>query len=590
MSIIGLKALGLAPPVAVAVQPEPTRHYKSESTEHYTPDFVPFWSPFEGDWERFIPVGTPNKVIEGWRRDMQDLAKWSAIMRGEAVPVSKRRRGIVMLAGGPTYTLNAYINCRLLRHMGCRLPIEWFYLGDAEISAEWKGKIQATLKDVYLVNLGGDDRNNTKKRGGWQAKIEAIIRSTCDDVLFLDADSFPHCNPKQLFDHPFFKEHDCVLWPDVRKLKQHKRNWMLEKYGIDLGRQEVESGQMMFHKPKCREALLKTREINQNHREVYKVLHGDKDTFLAGAIHANINWAIVPYRVHRDSCRNLVQLDFDDEDAFTHLTGKSNKWKQDSQAAIDRTIYPHWEEAVNIYNELRQEGLLSPHVTGGKSCIKAPDRFCADEAKRIIEKDMYEIRPMIGHRVPVEYIIDIGANAGGFTIAASNAYPHAKILAVEADPELEQDFRANTANCKAEIHYVKKACVGKTPPNTVRFVRVEDFPGNSHVDGMFDNQDYINRPTTEIRVPAITLLSLLKKYNFPRIDILKIDAEGVEGEIFSTLKEAGLMPNVHWIRGEWHGQDDRPIIEAALQDTHVLKLCSGTTNGYLIAHNKNDAE
>lgn len=98
-------------------------------------------------------------------------------------------RGIVVTAGGPLYFLNAYLNCRLLRDKGCELPIEWFYLG-AEMTPAMLHRVRK-IPHLRLVNLGGKSTNNAKDKGGWQSKIEAITQSSFEEVLFLDADSFP---------------------------------------------------------------------------------------------------------------------------------------------------------------------------------------------------------------------------------------------------------------------------------------------------------------------------------------------------------------------------------------------------------------
>jgi Mannosyltransferase putative len=52
-------------------------------------------------------------------------------------------RGIVIAGGGPKYTPSAWVNVCKLRHLGCKLPIELWYLGDAEM-------------DPYTERLFGD--------------------------------------------------------------------------------------------------------------------------------------------------------------------------------------------------------------------------------------------------------------------------------------------------------------------------------------------------------------------------------------------------------------------------------------------------
>lgn len=494
-------------------------------------------------------------------------------------------RGIVMLAGGPIYATNAYINCRMLRHLGCDLPIEWFYLG-AEMSPAWANLIERTVPNVRLVDLGGANRDNTKGKGGWQAKVEAVIESGFDEILFLDADSFPLRDPTDLFEHRLFREHDCILWPDVHLYDAAFQAVILKHYGVRVSGRQIESGQMLFRKSRCLPGLLKTREINRNSRAAYTHFFGDKDTFLVGAKQGGVDVIVNPHVVRRCSQRNLMQHDLDGKKTFVHLT--YGKWRPDRKALISMRDYPHLEEAVKIFKELEQSNAA---MTAARMEInmRVRDTFCAMEAARIVNDDPYKILPMIGHRVPVRYIVDIGANAGAFTYAASAAYPNAEILVIEPDPELMADIRYNTRNCTAKLQYVEAACVGRKI-ESAQFVRLACHRAGSYVrETPWGQSKSLDREDEEITVPVVLLSELLERFGFSTVDILKIDAEGVEGEVLLDLKKAGWMPRVHWIRGEWHGLADWPLIDEALRDTHEYRLQDSPDNGELIAHNRMDA-
>jgi FkbM family methyltransferase len=209
------------------------------------------------------------------------------------------------------------------------------------------------------------------------------------------------------------------------------------------------------------------------------------------------------------------------------------------------------------------------------------DAFCTAEMKRIIEEDSYKIRPMIGHGV--KYVVDIGGNYGGFTIAASRAFPDAEIIVVEPDPAIMDVLMVNTRECAARIHPIQAACMGVVT-GTVQFVRLPGS-GGSYVKGTGWEAQTDEEGET-FSVLAFTLPDLLTRFSFPRIDILKIDAEGVEGQILLSLKRAGWLEKTRWIRGEWHGRDDWPRIEEALRDTHIYALQDSERNGELIAHRR----
>ena len=508
-------------------------------------------------------------------------------------PYEAPLRGIVTLAGGPIYATNAFINCRMLRQLGCTLPIEWCYLG-AEMSPAWLELIRRTIPDVRLVDLGGRGKNNRKGKGGWQAKIEAVLQSQFDELLFLDADSFPLRDPAPLFDHRLFREHDCVFWPDLHAFNARQKSFVREKYGLALGGQQIESGQMLVRKRPALAGLLKTREMNRESALVYRHLHGDKDTFLIGASLAGVKYALNPHRVRRCGQRHLLQHDLDGGRMFCHLTG--GKWEPRRPAPIDARDYPHFAAAERIWRELIKTDAALEIPARMELNMHVRDSFCAIEAARIVNEDTYKIRPMIGHRLPVKYIVDIGGNAGAFTFAAAAAYPDAEILVIEPDPELMADIRYNLRGLKAKVHFVEAACVDHPTPfleengqPRVTFVRRASHRAGSFVrHTLWGQAAELADGDEELAVAAVTLPALLAEHRFPQIDILKIDAEGVEGEILTSLKSAGWMPRVHWIRGEWHGRADWPAIEAALRETHEFALEPNPENGEMIAHNRQD--
>jgi FkbM family methyltransferase len=151
------------------------------------------------------------------------------------------------------------------------------------------------------------------------------------------------------------------------------------------------------------------------------------------------------------------------------------------------------------------------------------------------------------------------------------------------------DIRYNTRNCKAKIHYVEAACIG-AGQESATFVRTADSRGSGFIkETTWGTAKEVKADDVEFLVPVTTLPRLLEEFGFPSVDILKIDAEGVEGEILALLRVTGWMRRVHWIRGEWHGQADKALIEESLRDTHVVSLQPNLHNGELIAHNREDA-
>jgi hypothetical protein len=61
-------------------------------------------------------------------------------------------RGVVIAAGGIKFQINAWVNIRMLRMLGCDLPIECWYLGPDEYNAAWAQLVKpygVTCIDAY---------------------------------------------------------------------------------------------------------------------------------------------------------------------------------------------------------------------------------------------------------------------------------------------------------------------------------------------------------------------------------------------------------------------------------------------------------
>lgn len=202
----------------------------------------------------------------------------------------------------------------------------------------------------------------------------------------------------------------------------------------------------------------------------------------------------------------------------------------------------------------------------------------------VVVNDEYKIAQLSTQDKEIEYIIDIGANVGTASYQFQRIYPNAKIIVVEPEPECMKYAKLNTGN---KLIYEEVACIDNPKTKTVTF-NVCKWAGNGHVDGHFRWDLFAPMGSVkdhEIKVKATTLSALMKKHKFPRIDLLKIDCEGLEGAILQSFKkEMGLVKH---FRGEWHGKEDIPLIEDALKETHNVHFDRGySTHGDIIATRK----
>jgi len=119
-------------------------------------------------------------------------------------------RGAV-ISGGGAYEASTYVACRMLRHVGWEHPIQVWHRGvDEPISKRVRRLPGVEVIDTDSLPAWKDRRTH----GGWESKLFAVINSPFEEVLMIDADSYPIYNPDECFtmeNNP----RGLVTWPDV---------------------------------------------------------------------------------------------------------------------------------------------------------------------------------------------------------------------------------------------------------------------------------------------------------------------------------------------------------------------------------------
>lgn len=205
----------------------------------------------------------------------------------------------------------------------------------------------------------------------------------------------------------------------------------------------------------------------------------------------------------------------------------------------------------------------------------------------VIKEDEYRIAELADFDKDVRYIVDLGANLGSASKQFQTFFPEAKILVCEPEPELMKYAKENTDN---KLLYVEEAIIGDDRKEVT--FNVCRWAGNGHVDGNF-RWDLFEPMGSEkigqIQVKASTLKEIMDRYEFPQIDLLKIDTEGMEGQILTNFKP--YLNLVKHFRGEWHGDVDREVIREALKDTHDIYINRKfSTHGDVFATRKDISE
>lgn len=210
-------------------------------------------------------------------------------------------------------------------------------------------------------------------------------------------------------------------------------------------------------------------------------------------------------------------------------------------------------------------------------------------ARPILEGDEYELEALrtAGHQL--RWVVDVGAHVGSFTLKIKRWWPEVRVLAAEPDPDSAALFRRNTEGLEG-VAFEEAAVLGRPGLAEARLRQAgrANRDGNAAASSVLEAAHPLGpdqRPATAL-VRAASILDLLERHGVPRIDLLKLDCEGAEGEILEALRDAGWMERVGWIRGEWHGWEAIPRIEEALRATHTWAIERGEYPwGGFLAHN-----
>lgn len=219
------------------------------------------------------------------------------------------RRGIVTVGGGKYFVILA-VSLRFLRRSGTTLPVEVFVTENEyehDVCEDVLPKLNAVCR-VYSKLV--DAKGNEKKLDGFQLKAFAMLFSSFDELLFLDADNTAMRDVSQLFESAPFRATGLVTWPDFWQTTVSPLYYEISSKDLFgskpapppiMGRPSTESGQMLVDKTRHWQTLLLAAYYNYYGRSFYyKLLNqggtgmGDKETFLPAAA----VFGLPAYQVH----------------------------------------------------------------------------------------------------------------------------------------------------------------------------------------------------------------------------------------------------------------------------------------------------
>jgi|GEM_PF-1534772 len=484
-------------------------------------------------------AGFPN-VQAAFRELFGDAAQRAC---GELPPVDTwaADRGIVICSGGWRFFASLYVTVRMIRHVGCSLPIQVWYLGDR---GEFDVRMQQALEpfDVGWVDGNAFARERGIPRrvlGGWELKPFAAAFCPYREVLSLDADSYPAYNPEEFLDHPEYRRVGAAFWPDQGKLEPGQ--W--ERFGLPHHDEPAwESGQFVVDKARHWPCLWLTNWLNDHSDYAYHHVYGDKDTF-------HFAWrklgaeVCVPTRDPGWDRVAFLQRDFAGRTLFVHRTRDKFRWKGeiDGRGVPDHYMTTQWHSETQHIPTLPHEDVAHEFCRESSELLRPelhlalrPDTWDTEIVRSVWLRNEYRLPSRFSKD---DVIVDIGAHVGGFALACL-ARGAGRVICVEPHPESAQLLRQNIARYGARATVIEAAAWHEHA--TLQLTPATDDPRNT-------GGASVMRDIKGIAVSCIPLSEILASV-CGQVRLLKLDCEGSE---YAILDGADLSAVEH-VCGEAH--------------------------------------
>jgi FkbM family methyltransferase len=174
------------------------------------------------------------------------------------------------------------------------------------------------------------------------------------------------------------------------------------------------------------------------------------------------------------------------------------------------------------------------------------------------KKAEYYVPPALKPKV----ILDIGSNIGASIIYFHEKFPDAKIFGFEPHPDTFRILEKNVAQLPGVT--VFNYGLGATNQRVAVCADEVNF-GAFNTRGQFKDRGY---PAAPVECEVRRLDDVLREIRIAQIDLIKIDCEGAEGDVFSTLPDE-ILNQCQWIVGEFHDHSGFEVLARLASHFHL---------------------
>ena len=226
---------------------------------------------------------------------------------------------------------------------------------------------------------------------------------------------------------------------------------------------------------------------------------------------------------------------------------------KETEALLKRVF--EWRNQVFQKNEfVNDQTILTLDLAGLTIHVKVSNAFSAVETfqELFLKKGHCQI-PQFSPQCAAT-VLDIGANQGFYSMRMAHENPHCRIIAFEPNPLEFELFEMNLRkNQFGDRIAARNVAIGSSSGT----LRMEIVPEIGPIGGVRVREParkwLKDEFVKEIEVPALSLDDVFSQYQLDWVDILKMDIEGLEGDVlrnFHQFSRVGkIVVEFHSVQG-----------------------------------------